>query len=85
MTSIYLGSVSLCTWALTYTFSSRRSGDKKLSDTPGVVIAVIIYVTVAFGAMVMSGWLGVGVYFWPETALQLFGFTFQQAKSGVSI
>lgn len=50
-----------------------------------MVIAVIIYVTVAFGAMVMSGWLGVGVYFWPETALQLFGFTFERAKSGVSI
>lgn len=53
-----------------------------MSDYPGVVVASLIYLSTVMCALMLSAWLGIGVYFWPEVALKPLGFSFQDYSKG---
>lgn len=83
----YLGASAL------YTFSVARAhhrkatagtNTEKLSDSWLVKVALVLYIISACPALVLSAWLGYGVYFSPKAALNTFNFglSFEQSRTG---
>jgi hypothetical protein len=74
-----------------YTFSIARAhhrkatagtNTQKLSDSWLVRIALALYIIFACSALVLSTWLGYGIYFSPKFALKVFALSFEQPRRG---
>lgn len=74
-----------------YTFSLARAHHRlrtvearidKLSDSWLVRFSIVIYVLSSIPALILSAWLGFGVYFGPKLALSMLGLSFEETRRG---
>lgn len=81
----YLSGVAIYTFSIARAHHRKHMAEtkiEKLTDSWLTRIALSLYLLVASPALVLSVWLGYGVYFAPKVALKVFGLSLEQPRTG---